>query len=254
MASFFAAVGFPTTKGTLKLDELEKGIAKTMPEAEQFAKAEGSTALSGLATALDPGLRKLVSFWGMEQPARRCFVLAVLITAGHISWQESSQPKAKAKALITDGGKALSMLWEEAKEATRRAQELDPDAAGSLSAPSSAPHPRAVQGQETPREVQVVLRNGGQVNWATVQPSSANDASGYACPYRDRMACRLTGGSKEGAEDPSDKEESSKSAKHAAISASQCRHVSNMLPHSGAGAGKLKFDRLARDGSAAADQ
>ena len=107
MASVFAAVGSPTTKGTLKLDELEKGIAKTMPEAEQFAKAEGSTALSGLATALDSGLRKLVSFWGMDQPARRCFVLAVLITAGHISWQESSQPKAKAKALITDGDKVI---------------------------------------------------------------------------------------------------------------------------------------------------
>ena len=56
MASVFAAVGSPTTKGTLKLDELEKGIAKTRPEAEQFAKAEGSTALSGLATALDSGL------------------------------------------------------------------------------------------------------------------------------------------------------------------------------------------------------
>ena len=131
-------------------------------------------------------------------------------------------------------------LPETAVRVFRRHLKLDPDAAGSLSAPSSAPHPRAVQGQETPREVQVVLRNGGQVNWATVQPSSANDASGYACPYRDRMACRLTGGSKEGAEDPSDKEESSKSAKHAAISASQCRHVANMLPHSGAGAVKLK--------------
>ena len=110
MASSFASGGSPTTKGTLKLDELEKGIAEAMPAAEQFAKAEGSTALSGLATALDSGLRKLVSFWGMDQPARRCFVLAVLITAGHISWQEISQPKAKAKALITDGGKALTVL------------------------------------------------------------------------------------------------------------------------------------------------
>ena len=105
-----------------------------------------------------------------------------------------------------------------------------------------------------PRSATYIIRLGRrQVDWATVQPSSANDASGYACPYRDRMACRLTGGSKEGAEDPSDKEESSKSAKHAAISASQCRHVSNMLPHSGNGAGKLRIDRLARDGSAAAE-
>ena len=53
------------TKGTLKLDELEKGIAEAMPAAEQFAKAEGSTALSGLATARDPRLRNLVSFWSM---------------------------------------------------------------------------------------------------------------------------------------------------------------------------------------------
>ena len=121
-SSAFASGGSPITKGTLKLDELEKGIAEAMPAAEQFAKAEGSTALSGLATARDPGLRNLVSFWSMDQPARRCFVLAVLITAGHISWQEISQPKAKARALITDGDKALTVLWEEAKEATRRAR------------------------------------------------------------------------------------------------------------------------------------
>ena len=69
MASVFAAVGSPTTKGTLKLDELEKGIAEAMPAAGQFAKAGQPTALSGLATARDPGLRNLVSFWSMDTPA-----------------------------------------------------------------------------------------------------------------------------------------------------------------------------------------
>ena len=53
MASVFAAVGSPTTKGTLKLDELEKGIAKAMLEAEQFAKQRAallSLALPQLGT------------------------------------------------------------------------------------------------------------------------------------------------------------------------------------------------------------